>query len=425
MATDPVVIVSAGNESEKPSNPVRIVNWSEFIAAVVQQIQETDIDQLNFNTGVTPPDFSLGRVYWDAVDSTLAIMQGNGGSDIVIQQVGQEQNIYARNDTASDIPNGSAVYLTGSLAYRPTIGLAKADSILPSRVVGITTQQIDKNTQGFVTTFGLVRGIDTQTPGWNEGDKLYLSATVDGELTTTPPASGFSIRIGLVVRKHVSDGVIFVNPERSPFFGNYLTGDYTQFYYSGLMRAFGGATCFRDELQSLVSSAAIVTPANDIVTNAAECTKTFKASARYPTDYLATTWQLNHDWALGTNVFPHLHIEQTNAQTPNFLFGIRWQKQLQEKTTAWTLSPVTGVAQPWGAYTTLNQILTFAAIAPPVGYGQVSDIIDIHLWRDYTNASGLFAGSETTGLNVEVKNADAHIEIDMLGSDQQYIKYPV
>lgn len=206
--------------------------------------------------------------------------------------------------------------------------------------------------------------------------------------------------------------------------GDYAGGNYSKIGPDGSQRQYGNATYFRDELQSLISNSAVVTPANDIVNNPAECTKTFKASARYPDDYMATTWQLNHDWKPGTVVYPHLHFEQTSAVVPNMLFGFRWQKQGKEKTTAWSLSPATGIAYPWGAFTTLNQIMTFAGITPPAGYGDVSDIVDVHLWRDYTNVSGLFGGAEVSGAVAELRNADAHIETDTDGSAQPYVKYP-
>lgn len=200
--------------------------------------------------------------------------------------------------------------------------------------------------------------------------------------------------------------------------GDYPTS-YTEFDVTGFMQAYGDATAFKDELQSLVSNAAVITPANDIVINAAECTRTFKATARYPTDYLATTHQLNHDWYPGTVIDPHLHFEQVNAEVPNFLLGYRWQKQGQAKTTAWTLLPFDDLKFTYTAGT-LNQIIDCGGITPPAGYGQVSDIIDIHLWRDYLNASGEFSGAETSGLDIEVKNLDSHKEINRLGSDEEY-----
>lgn len=197
--------------------------------------------------------------------------------------------------------------------------------------------------------------------------------------------------------------------------------NYTAFDTDGTMQAFGDATCWRDELQS-ITGAQIDSPAGDFQRNNAEGSVTAKISARYPTDYVWGSWQLNHDWMIGTSVKPHMHWWQTTANTPNWLFAYRWQKQGKEKTTAWSLLPKLTNAYPWGAYTTLNQITSFGSIAAPVGYGEVSDIIQIRLYRDYTNVSTLFTGNDPVNASQEFINIDGHIQIDMLGSREEYEK---
>lgn len=418
MPSDPVVIISGGEELG-PSNPVRIANWTEFIAAVAAAIGATPTlspDQINFNTAATAPSFANGRLFWDTVDNTLAIMQGGD----VTQQIGQEQNIYYRNDTGAPITNGQALYLSGSVGYRPTLALARADAIPTASVIAVATQNVAVNGLGFATTFGLVRQLDTQTPGWNEGDRLYLSSTVAGALQTTVPTSGMAIRIGRVLRKHPSEGMIFIFPEQAPFFGCFTAGNYTQFEFDGTMVAYGLATCYRDELQSL-ASATLVSPAGDFELVQAEAAIRAEISARYPTDYVVTNHQLNHDWKLGTNIFPHLHWWQTTANTPNWLIAHRWQKQGSVKTTAWTNVPWAANAFVWSAGE-LNQITGFGPIVPPVGYGQVSDIVQFRIYRDYTNVSGLFGGADPVAADQLMVNFDTHIQVDTLGSRQEYIK---
>ena len=196
--------------------------------------------------------------------------------------------------------------------------------------------------------------------------------------------------------------------------------DYTELEDDGTMQAHGDATCFRDELQS-VTGAQITSPAGDFTQNIPEAAVTAKDSARYPTDYITTNWQLNHDWQLGSTIFPHLHWWQTSAAIPNWLIGYRWQKQGSAKTTAWT-------EQIWSenhaTYTagTLNQITDFGDIVPPAGYGEVSDIVQIRLYRDVTNASQLFEEAEDSPDDANIVNLDCHIEVDMLGSRTEYSK---
>jgi hypothetical protein len=88
--------------------------------------------------------------------------------------------------------------------------------------MGVATQDIADNDFGYVTSFGLVRGIDTTgTPVgeiWNDGDLLYLSTTA-GQMTITPPTSPDpKILIAAVVYAH-ANGSIFVRPT----FGDYLS----------------------------------------------------------------------------------------------------------------------------------------------------------------------------------------------------------
>lgn len=197
-------------------------------------------------------------------------------------------------------------------------------------------------------------------------------------------------------------------------------GNYSEIEADGTYQAVGDASTWRDELQSL-ASARLLSPAGDIVLNEAEASITFKASARYPTDYALTNHQINHDWELGTNIHPHLHWWQTSAATPNWLIEYRWQKQGSAKTTIWTPAIWTANFAVWSAGT-LNQITEFSAIVPPVGYGEVSDILQFRIYRDVTNVSTLFAGAEVGPANQDAVNFDSHIETDTLGSRTEYTK---
>lgn len=196
--------------------------------------------------------------------------------------------------------------------------------------------------------------------------------------------------------------------------------DYTEIEADGTMQAVGAATCFRDELQS-VTGAQITSPSADFQQNIAEASVTAKTSARYPTDYITTNWQLNHDWLPGSVIRPHIHWWQTEADMPNWLLEYRWQKQGSLKTATWTPQIWTANAETWTTGT-LNQITILGTITPPVGYGQVSDIVQIRLYRDVTNVSTLFGGAEATPLNQDIVNMDCHIEVDTLGSRQEYVK---
>lgn len=362
-------------------------------------------------------DYRQGQLWWDATDQTLRLDVGNGAQRVTLQ-IGQEQHVLVHNKTGVDWPDGIAGYADGAVGYRPTAALSKADNILTANVQGMATQAIAKNTSGFAATFGLVRGLNTNA--WTEGDLLYLSETTAGELQNTVPTSGYTIIVGRVLRKHPTDGVIFVNPRPVPAFGDIAGGNYTEFEYDGTMQAVGNATTWRDELGILIGQR-LESPGSDIVQNLAEGTLTFKASARYPTDYVSYSLQLNHDWLIGSLAEFHSHWFQTSAANVNWLGEYRWQVNGQAKTTAWTKLALSNQIFTYSAGTLVQINDGVSSITPPVTAG-LSDIVQIRLYRDYTNASGEFSGAESSGLNVDALAADMHRRSNKMGSRQEYIK---
>lgn len=240
-----------------------------------------------------------------------------------------------------------------------------------------------------------------------ENENYYLRQI----LRTLEDYGGITGMVGL-------DAVRLPNPITAPIY----IGDDTNraiFDADGYLHFEGTARGWRDELQPLISSAAVVTPSNDIIRNSAEGSLTFKTSARFPTDYVGTEHQLNHDWDAGTNIHPHLHWWQISANYPNWLLQYRWQKMGAAKTTSWTTAVV---AEHVFTYTsgTLNQISEFTEITPPEGYGEVSDIVQYKIFRDVTNVSTVFAGADPESSDVDALNFDSHIRIDSLGSDEEY-----
>jgi hypothetical protein len=369
---------------------------------------------------LTPPTIpeQIGIVYWDATDNTIAVKLVVGDNPVTLQ-IGQETQAYVWNNTGVDIANGAAGYANGALAYRPTVALARANSILTSLVHGLSTMPIPKNTQGFATLRGLVRGYDTQTPGWAEGELLYLSDTVAGGLQNTPPTAGFNVVVGRVLRVHPTDGMIFVEPRPIPAFGDLVGGNYTQWEFDGTMEAVGNAKTWRDELGILIGSR-LTSPSSDIVENVPEGTLTFKATARYPTDYVVKTYQLNHDWDNG-GIGYHIHWFQASSASANWLAAYRWQVNGQAKETAWTNIPMSTQAYVYSAGT-LVQINAMAAYITPPATVTVSDFFQVKVYRDYTNASGLFAGAETNGLDIDALASDVHRQSNTIGSREEYVK---
>lgn len=147
-----------------------------------------------------------GRLVWNEEDGTLNL--GMPGGE-VNAQLGQELVLRCRNMSGATILNGSAVYMNGSVGNKPLLELALASDPDKIAVVGIATENIENNNDGYVTTRGLVRDIDTN--GYPAGTVLFLSSTVSGGNTPIPPtAPDYKIVLGSVVRTHESAGVMGV-----------------------------------------------------------------------------------------------------------------------------------------------------------------------------------------------------------------------
>ena len=147
------------------------------------------------------------RLQWNDFDGTLDI--GLKGGNVVLQ-VGQEQNQYVRNNTGATLLNGKVVRVTGSVGQRTVVAYAQADSDANSATtIGMLTEDIANNALGFVTTEGIVHGIDTSA--FTEGDILYLSpSTPGGVVNVKPVAPNHMILIGYCVKAHPTDGHILI-----------------------------------------------------------------------------------------------------------------------------------------------------------------------------------------------------------------------
>jgi len=171
-------------------------------------------DYIDFNTGSTVVG-GIGRMTWNDTDGTVDI--GMKGGNVTLQ-VGQEQLVRVVNKSGVNLLESTygAVRIFGAQGNRIKVKLAQADSDDNSaETLGLATENIDNNQEGFITANGLVRNINTtgalQGELWNDGDMLYLSPTVAGGITNIKPqAPQHTVIIGYVVRAHANVGSIFV-----------------------------------------------------------------------------------------------------------------------------------------------------------------------------------------------------------------------
>lgn len=159
----------------------------------------TDVNKVNLSTD-TSLTASAGQITWNPDERTADIGLDNN----VVLQVGQETVVLVRNGTASAITDGTVVMLTGSIGNSGRLVVAPYDGVSDaSLILGITTETIASNADGFVTSYGKIRGIDTSM--WSDGDVLYTNG---GGLGLSPTSS-LSMKIAVVVHSH-TNGTLMV-----------------------------------------------------------------------------------------------------------------------------------------------------------------------------------------------------------------------
>lgn len=169
----------------------------------------TNLPFVGFDPAAGAPSFLKGRLYWDDDDKTLAMMTDH---ENVSLQIGQENFVRVLNLTGQVIQNGSIVYINGSSGNRPTIALATANEEYTNYILGVVTHEIGTvgdERFGYVTTQGIVRGIDTRN--YTEGVPLWLSFTHGEMMQERPDAPAHAVFIGIPLNSTVN-GSIFVNP---------------------------------------------------------------------------------------------------------------------------------------------------------------------------------------------------------------------
>ncbi len=164
--------------------------------------------QLDTTYNTTPVQ---GQIVWSTDDGTIDV----GLNSNVVMQVGQEQFWYVKNQTGSTITKGTAVRAAGTLGASGRILAAPmiADGSVPARfLLGIAAENIVDGGEGYVTTFGKIRQLNTSA--FTEGSVLWCNPAVAGGLTATEPsAPNLKLAVAFVVRSDSTSGVLAVRSE--------------------------------------------------------------------------------------------------------------------------------------------------------------------------------------------------------------------
>jgi len=153
------------------------------------------------------PNYAQGELFYDQAQDALAYYNGVTNNEL---HIGQEIQLKVYNNTGSTINVGQPVYITSTSSgfIYPCVALAIANSLTTANVIGLANQAIPTGTAGYVTTIGVVSGVNTGT--YTVGDTLYLSPYSAGYYQNTIPPTGYAVKIGTVSYVN-SSGQIYVN----------------------------------------------------------------------------------------------------------------------------------------------------------------------------------------------------------------------
>lgn len=198
-----------------------IANLSNTVP-YVGATEDVDLGEFGLTAGYLGLDLTptatpttAGTMSWNDADGTANLILKGGN---VTLQIGQEQVTRIVNKTGANLleANYQAVRISGAQGNRLKVDLAQANIDANSAdTLGLVTETINNNAEGFITTSGLVRNIDTtgtlQGETWADGDMLYLSGTTAGRVTNIKPqAPTHTVIMGYVVRAHQTQGQIYV-----------------------------------------------------------------------------------------------------------------------------------------------------------------------------------------------------------------------
>lgn len=175
-------------------------------------------DHISLNVSPSGAGFNVGSTQWNnTIGSSETLLKGGNvtlknGVDLVARVV----NKVVPNTTLTKAAY-QAVKVSGAQGQRLAVNLAQANNDNNSAdTLGIVTETIATNQEGFIMTVGQLEGINTtgslQGETWTDGDVLYLSPTVAGGLTNIKPngSTGHIVVMGYVEYTHVNNGKIYV-----------------------------------------------------------------------------------------------------------------------------------------------------------------------------------------------------------------------
>lgn len=197
-----------------------LVRFDSTTGKLIQngQITESDtgdlaaINSLAFDTTPTGAIAAQGEVMWNSDEETLDIQLNS-----FAQHVGEHVLYHVKNSTGSTIAKGVPVMFAGTNGASGKLLVQPWNGTGPSTYfMGLTAEELLDTEEGFVISFGKLRGIQTNGGNygetWADGEIIYVGTTTGSLTKTQPAAPNPHIQVCAVVNAHASNGTLFIRP---------------------------------------------------------------------------------------------------------------------------------------------------------------------------------------------------------------------
>lgn len=382
----------------------------ENVAGVKKFTDGIETSNIKFDVSLSET-CAQGEMSWDTESGTLKV--GMIGDDVCLN-LGQEMFIYVKNISGVDIANGVPVYVSNDgNSVNANIEIDFADANIQDtcrKTLAMTTEDIANNQFGYVTTFGLVRNINTQ--GYAEGAEIFVKQ--GGGYTNVKPDLPASItRLGFCVRGHQTEGIIFINIDQKSV-KDILTdsGDLT-IKTDVEKTMFLEQPCYRDEFPTqLVPAGGAAAPDQENYTIAGVSTRRYSFAGVNTEERISGSFEIPHDYKTDAPIEVHVHWLPATTGAGNVQWHFDWA--FLKVDTAPQSETTLSIVDSTNNQQFYHKIKAFGNL-PTNGYA-LGDKILFTLRRTPNGALDTYTGDAI------LEQIALHIPVDTLGSRKIYVK---
>jgi len=181
---------------------------------------------------------------------------------------------------------------------------------------------------------------------------------------------------------------------------------------------------FWEDLRFPVLGETLASPAGRVDLNFYNGTLGFQNNARYPEEAISIVCQLPHAHKSGTALHPHIHWLQQSSDEPNWLLLYKATANGGEGAIETDYTNHTTGIKSANAHSYTGGVLHQITEFPVIDTSGLTLSSNIHfvLFRDTSNTSDAFTGTDPSSVTEHLIEFDIHYQIDQPGSQQEYVK---